>query len=590
MSVLKIIKKSHFLIFIIFLVSLATRTIYLKSIPISLHPDEKIYAANAQSLINSGSDLKGSWQFWKLKPLTSMHAELPTVIMAIGFLFTRDISLAPKIISVIFSLTLPFILAGINQALFKKKNIFLLTFIVASFNPWVWQFGRMGFDALYGLWFYFLAILIILKAKSFRKLFSLPFIFLGFFQYQGLKIILAPVFLLLIAHQLILDFKNKNKFKKNLLVYGIVGIFITALFGYYFLVKLPVQQAGNRVTNGSIFSSEYLNSLGNVSNLERRRSLPSTLNKVASNKIAILVKNQLHQFFKIFNPINLFINNDAAFSEYSVWSKGLFYLGDLLIVLAFILIKNKPQTKDRVSFLLLGSLFFVGSLPAFINITNNWFTHRASFSFMIMTLFVSYFATFIFNHNKKLFAILAIFYTVGIMGFAYDYFYRYPIYSANGLYFNEKILSEYLSRNSNRQIHIYSNSPESYFDSYLYYGNNISKENIAEINQGFGEDNIFEYKNVRISNSQCILLPEDNELIIRDVDIPFCEKNKLAYFSISSLVDSGEISKIYGDSLCIPHTNKMNQYLRVSSLNDFDFSSLTNEEFCSKWITDLSKL
>ena len=28
----------------------------------------------------------------------------------------------------------------------------------------------------------------------------------------------------------------------------------------------------------------------------------------------------------------------------------------------------------------------------------------------------------------------------------------------------------------------------------------------------------------------------------------------------------------------------------VSSLNDFDFSSLTNEEFCSKWITDLSKL
>ncbi len=394
-TIKKFIESKNFqLTVIILFLAFLSRTLFLKSIPISLHPDEKIYAVNAKSLFLSGANLKGDWHFWQLQPLTSMHAELPSLVMAIGSFFTKDTMMAAKIVSIIFSLTLPLILALLSEHFFKKKIFFYATLIVASFNPWMWQFGRMAFDVLYGLWFYFLAILIICKNDSYKKLWSLPLIFLGFYQYQGLKLILIPIFGSVLLYQLLIDRQNKdlNKAQKstNIKIYLALLIFNLGLFGFYALIKLPSQTALNRISNYSIFSREYVDLLGGTADLERKRSLISPLTPLLSNKITVFITKQWQQFFKIFNLQHLFIDGNAALSGFSVWSKGTFYLADLFILIIFFFFPRQNKKSQLAPILLLLTLFLFGALPAFINIGNDWFTFRPSFSFMILIMFIAY--------------------------------------------------------------------------------------------------------------------------------------------------------------------------------------------------------
>ncbi len=185
---------------------------------------------------------------------------------------------------------------------------------------------------------------------------------------------------------------------------------------------------------------------------------------------------------------------------------------------------------------------------------------------------------------------MSLFYLLNIGGFIYDYLYRYPIYSANGLYFSEKILSDYLIRNQNRKIAVYSNRSDSYFEAYLTYNNLVNKNNLKDIRQAFVGERTFQFQNIIFANVQCVPVNDEQTLIIKDIDIPFCENNNLKHFSIASLEDSGEMMQIYQDSLCLQYQADLNHYLRYDNLQSFNFSKLDDQQFCQKWITDLSKI
>ncbi len=601
-------KTNFLLILFIFVISIFLKLYKITEIPISLNPDESIYAVNAKAFYETGLGLNGKWKPQDLEPVSHMMAELPALVMSSGFLFTNNQLLAVKIPSIILSIVLCLSLAFINKSLFKNKTIFISTLFITTFNPWIWQFSRMGFDTLYSPALLFFAIFLIIYLKKYWKLLSIPILFLAFFQYQGYKLIFLLFIFVFIIYLLVnenkinqLDFKKIiNKLKNNKstnFIYFIIFIFCFCLFLFYLLVKLPQQSSSQRISDSSIFSESYQDKISQIVNEERRMSLLGDFNNLFINKGTVFLRDQINHSFKIFNLHNLFFNIDAATSGFSVWSEGIFYPFEIILIIYGIYIILK--LKHKKEFYLLGSLFIIGTIPAFVNRSNDWFTFRASLSYFSLMLIISVSLAEINSYKNKKYLLFGI-YFISIINFYFQYFYRYPIYSANGVFFEQRILSEYLKRvPQNINVKIYTNREEPLFNAYLFYNNLITKENLDEIHTNLQQGK-FSYKNIEFIDDS---FPEnlsikENEIIIGDTIVNLFSKEnelnqlnlvkKLPHLSISSVLDSGEIFHIYNDSVCREYS--LNHYLNPKSIKDFALEELNNQEFCQKWITNLNIL
>ena len=292
----------------------------------------------------------------------------------------------------------------------------------------------------------------------------------------------------------------------------------------------------------------------------------------------------------IYDPTHLFIANDAALSGFSVWSQGLFYLLDGILLFFFALfLLVKSSRRDKESFLFLGALFIFGAIPAYLNIGNNWFTFRAAFSYLILIFPLAYSLAWLWQRHKLSFYLIASLYLLSILRFSYDYFYRYPVYSSQGLYFQEKVLSSYLFRVKDKPVKVYSHRFNDYFESYLFYNNLITAENLSKIKAAYIDQDKIEFGQITFLRASCVAQENESAVIIKDNDFAFCQDEQASevvkeasHISIASLLDSGELMKIYGDSVCQPYTLK--NYLYQNSLVPFSVAELTDGEFCLNWL------
>src|SRR5690606_33816330 len=79
-----------------------------------------------------------------------------------------------------------------------------------------------------------------------------------------------------------------------------------------------------------LFSSEYLSPLVND---ERRIGLDSPITQLLSNKATVFLFQFLDRHLLPFNLRFLFVSGESNLSGFSVYSHGLFYLIDLLLVI-----------------------------------------------------------------------------------------------------------------------------------------------------------------------------------------------------------------------------------------------------------------
>lgn len=127
---------------VLFGLAVVSRTAFLTLIPTSFSHDEMGYLINAQSLAVSGVGRYGDWQPLSLKPVEASLAELPTILLAGFFKLPFDVMIDGRLLSVLMSLTLPFLIASISYSLFKSKPAAFFAWVLALFNPWIWQNGR----------------------------------------------------------------------------------------------------------------------------------------------------------------------------------------------------------------------------------------------------------------------------------------------------------------------------------------------------------------------------------------------------------------------------------------------------------------
>jgi hypothetical protein len=199
-------------------------------------------------------------------------------------------------------------------------------------------------------------------------------------------------------------------------------------------------------------------------------------------------------------------------------------------------------------------------------------------------------------------------YAFSVINFAYQFFYRYPVYSADAAEFHERVLASYISRlkeaSPEGKVIVYTNEPERYFADYLLYNVLLNDANKDQIAQAYQEES-YQLDGVVFTND-CINFEEEAVLIgdilhsrcQLDLESPsadeleeyqaFIDENEKSALSIAAILDSGELLRLYGDQLCQPYT--LNSFLRVNSLADFSVEKMNNQQFCQMWITDLRQL
>jgi len=571
-----------------FLINFVIKWYKINSIPAGHTYDEIIYVSEAQSLLRFGTNLAQTWKPTDLEPADGMYSELTSSVLAPAFLlFPNKPIIASKIIPVIFGSLIPVLVALISYYFFSHKKIFISVALVATTNPWIFQFSRTGFDSLFSIFFYLLGIVTLLYSTKWLKLLSFPIFFLGFFQYQGHKPLLVPLLAVVITSLLLKMIKRKLTIKT--VTSSIKSFFPElAVFLLCFILTVSYLLRLNNLTT-SVRSQEIAivdqAEISHVVDEYRRLSFDFPLSKLFSNKLTLTAQLIFKRFLKSFDPTYLFIQGNAHVDTFSVLDYGYFHYHDLfLILIAFLLISKRKENNAGILFLLLFTV--VGTLPNLIRSGEPWITFRGAFAFIGLVMIVGVsLGSLIKKMTPKQSIITLVFYLLLTSPFFYTYFFRYPITYGKHSGFYERVLASYVKRQSNTNFLLITDRADATFDYLATYNQYYQTDNADELlANSQAKIKTVDHGRVMIT-AQC---PKDwsiiqpNTVIAIDLTkepcgIPNEYQTGIPRIEIKSLVDSGTRFNLYNDQLC--HNQIIHRYQNLKQ-NLLAVEKLDDKLFC----------
>jgi len=573
-----------------FLLNLFLKLINIQSTPPAATYDEIIYVAEAQSIVKYGTDLTGTWHPWDLEPSDSYYTELTSTVLIPGFLlFPNNPILASKFIPLLLGSLLPVLLGLIAYRLRKKQAVFVITALIATLNPWIFQFSRMGYDSLFSIGFYSIGMVLLLYLKKWNKLWSMFSIFIGFYQYQGHKPLLAPLILICFLFLLFekYDFRNLiSNFKKILSDRDILASIFVLIFSIsltvIYLIRLPGLSSGERISEFSLFDQDELAS---AVNKERRLSLDSPVTSIFVNKYTVLSRTLVGRFLNSFDPERLFIEGNRAVDTFTVMDYGYFHLIDIgVIAMALIFFFEKKRDYKVLAFVF--SYIIIGTIPNVIRTGSPWIIFRGGFAFLGLVILMGIgVSSFINNFKLSNKVLLLLIYILLTIPFFYVYFVRYPITHATHTSFYERVVASYVKRSSDRRIIIVPDRADATFNYLISYNQLLNNENKNQVIKA-ASTNFFEINNVKIASSCPINISEESietTTFIYLFKEP-CEPNNIENekTKIKSLIDGGLIFHVYNDKLCSQY--KLGTYPNIKN-NILNVETLSDQEFCQEFFS-----
>lgn len=609
---MEIVKKWWWLGGVLLLLSFLvfTRFYQLKSVPGSLTHDEVVYAIQAKSYVLQGTNLTQDHRPWSIKPIHPLYAEWPATIMSLGFLISNNSQIASHFSSALMGVLLPFVFGWLAWGLWQKKELAIISTIITASSPLLWQFSRLSYDTFYSAFFYVLGGALLVNLKNRQKLWSLLSLTIGFFQYQGLKLLLVPWVLMIFLLEMF-----GEKFKPNLkniwdkgwakfkTEAGWVLILTTALTLIFGTVLLPRVETNGRLSR-NIFTdtAQFAKSV----NTERRLSLTTPLAKFASNKITVTQKFVIDRLFGSFNPWLLFMNGEPNTTGFAVWTHGIFYLLDgILILLGLSYLFSQEKTRSA-GVILLGSVV-VFSAPNLINTMSEWHMMRTFLAYVTLLFIISWGAYLVWQQKIWRWA-LVLLYGVSVLNFSYHYFFRYPITNLDAGTFDERLVAKYVSlaeEKTDKNIVVYTQTADMTFFNYLLYEQKMASENLGElkmtVEKNIGQK-IRSYQLGRITFTDGCVDIDADQITLWEINHTFCqndeepdqelmtrqEKFRLDRLTIPAVLDSGEAYRIQNDAVCSQY--ELNSFAHLQNLHQLDLAKMNDQEFCQTWITDLRPL
>lgn len=583
----------------------------LNTIPSTLTHDEMVYAVQARSLATNGNSLDGKQSWFSLFPTDPLYAEWPASIMAFSHLILQHPIAATHAPSAVMGTLLPFLFGWLIYGIWRNKNVALWAVFFSLFNPLLWQLGRLGYDPFYSLFFYIAGGAILLNTQRHTKLLSLPFFVLGFFQYQGFKLLLLPWIATLIGMQLLAQTPWKNLretanevWKKQKLLPFIAPVAtLFMLVIAYGVLLLPQQNVGNRLSQ--TFWNETETYTLQVNN-KRRQALPVAFDSLITNKGTEMLDFVVYRVFDVFHWQEMFRSLDASVNGFFAWQYGRYYVLDALLIgvgLYALIIHQK--TRPSLAFLCLAILGL--TFPSVINTMSEWHEFRSLLSFTLILAIISWGAEEL-RKNRLVFYPVAGAYMLGTLLFAHHYFFRYPIYTADDARFIERVVSRYIElsaqKDPQRKIVVYAdgtNGPDFFWKSHLLYSRQITPENKDGIAQSLQNG---EWKIGNVTFKEGCVVQEDlqNSTLIFVADAQICSDDKTVMgdaqamnvssarftppiLSLPAMKDSGEIFRIQNDILC--DQNTLSTYISPKTIAELQLEDQNAQAFCRSWVTYL---
>lgn len=570
-------KKAVIMFFI--LLAFALRFLWLDKVPNAVGGDELSYIVTAKAMTINGTDMTGKWNplsiFAFKYPQGENQAEIPYFLLypfSFGNFSLFNIKLIYALMSV-FSVLLVYL---ITKKLFDDKTA-IITGLLFCINPWQIFIGRTNYEMVPVLFFFLLSFYVLLFAKNWKILWSIPLLFLAFYSYIAVKLIFIPLVLFILIY---LYFKNDKKFLKQYSIVFASCFILVLFFGINLLLNSEVTRTGEIINLSNPEIARQVNEI-------RKSSMQTPITNILENKFTVLSKIMTVKLINTFSFNYLFISSDqfVGFENH-----GLFYYIDLpFLILGFVFLASRNK---KLTFLILGFIF-IGALPHLFHKarTDNFTPHNfLIFPFLIMLISYGIGELIGLFKNKRLkylsIFLLIIVYLISVFNFLNVYFFQYPLKGNFDFYI--RVVSKYakLASKSDQKIIVYSTRSYDIFKKYIFYSDIYSKDTFNQIKKAVLNKKYIINNIEFVSCDRTIDFSNKKYIAIYDYECGSLKKES-PYVMISGLLDGGERYKIYNDSICKKYY--LSGYASGLLINDFDIENLSEEKFCRTFITSRQK-
>lgn len=573
--------RKHLPLLLIIVLAAILRFVFLGSVPAGITYDELDYVINAKALYLNQTDISGTWNPLSLKtpPFeypkgeTGYHIFAPVVgPLEFSLLTARLTNAIGGVILVVLIYLITKKLIGAKEAV--VAGIFM------AINPWGIFFSRTAYDTPLSVVFYFAALCVILYAKNWKILLTIPLLFFAFFGYVGTKIILIPF--TVVATFYANFWMTQKKYQR----FYLAVIFSALVFFSFFIANAFTTTDKTRTTDlltpfSSVVEEEVL--------LRRQASLLSPFTPLINNKLTVFTGILLTKYLSAFSPDLLFLNGEQT-AFYFFRQHGFFYALDALFLLLGLFILWQKKRSVGVFLCLLA---LVAAMPAALSSVGTSYAIRAAMLFPLLVIFISVGASSLVYHKKygRILTILFIFvYTFFTLIFFHNYLYEQPLYGSEKVNLSSRILAKYiaLSKAETDTIYFVKTTPQDtlissyFFKPYLFYNNLLTDENSQKLAETISS-NKNSYAGLTLIDCSKLVNTTNSTVVFPEgacEDMPKGEKITLA-----RLTDGGTIYEIYGDKLCRDYSLK--RYPENIKLEDLRIESLSKQEFCETFLTEL---
>lgn len=609
----KINKSQFFLLSILFfftILGIFLRFYQLSVIPAAISYDELDHVVNGLGIRFTGKDFQGQNYFWELLPTATetYTAELSALWHAATPHFNQNLMIRARLPNALFGIVGAAAFGILAYQIFRSKMIAVLTTVAMIISPWNIFISRTAYEAPISLTWLICSLIFFwqsLETKTFSKkviLISITLITLGasFFSYHGYKILFPFIYTLFFLWHNKTSVKeirdNLISFRNQIIPLVVVLIGWIIIFSLFY-IRLSEGWYGGRADEISLLNTE---SLASEVNTKRRDSLDSPFKPIFINKATVLSDKIVKNFSSSFDPKLLFVSGFDGSHNIGLWEHGFLYFIQAPLIIIGLLYLYKQDSKTAC--FLLG-LIVMSLLPVLIH-TNTSVSLRSSLFIpsliQLSTIGLSVFIWKKYPAKKFILALIFFSFLLSVVNFQHFYFVRFPIQTIDTTYFEQKLLSSYLSlQEENIPTKVISSQPFNSTRTFAYYADLIHPNTITgwQAQLYNPTQKTYKYKNIVFTN-QCDLTKENfmQELIIVHHSMAHCElgqlyqasstnpetvKDKPTVIILPSPKDNRHYFHIYNDTICQDYS--IPSYISINDASLFATESLSKQIFCEQW-------
>lgn len=345
-------------IIVILCIAAALRLYQLGTVPHGFTHDEMGYVYNSYSIATTGSNVFGE----RLPLMTWMvqggfpFMPVPTYLMAPLYWVFPATPFVARLGYALLGIGSVYLLYVLARKLYDSEYIALVSAFILSISPWHLQFTRSAYDPTVSVFFYLLAITLLVYAGKRTSYIgaSVVSLTLAVYSYRGMSMIYLPLSILSLWYIV--------KTKKTLVNTSWVRMVVAGVTIITVLYIGTVLHYGSRYTAeaASLFTDTSMQQF--LDTQIRDATGPLQIRRVFLNKPVFIVSKMIENYVRVFSPEYLLLYSEPS-QIYSLWMRGrILFIDGIMLIIGFTAMW--AGSKHRRQAMFLSGMVAVSAIPA----------------------------------------------------------------------------------------------------------------------------------------------------------------------------------------------------------------------------------